>query len=258
MRIIDAHCHLAADPSYLQAFLEAMDENGIEKACVSGLGPLFAQAGNDEVKAAFEKHPDRVIGAFFVRPGVDGPDAIDRGRDDGFRMVKVTLPRSGYEDPAYFPLWERAATHGMPVLFHTGIVTTAGEHPGERISSWNMHPMRIEPITREFPALGVIIAHLGIHWNTDAAELARMRPNVYVDLTGEPGAWRARADAEGMETYLWWDGAFDRVVFGTDVHYAKTPTIIKEDIARLQRLGVSEEIRARIFSGNMLHLLGEE
>jgi predicted TIM-barrel fold metal-dependent hydrolase len=258
VRIIDAHCHLSADPAYLEAFLEAMGENGIEKACVSGLGPLFDQAGNDDVKRAFEKHPGRVIGAVFVRPGVDGPDAIDRGHDGGFRMVKITIPKSGYEDPAYFPLWERAQEHGMPVLFHTGVVTVANERPGEGISSWNMHPMRLEPITREFPEMGVIIAHLGIHWNTDAAELARMCPNVYVDLTGEPGAWRARADAEGMENYLWWDGAFDKVVFGTDVHYVNIPTIITEDIARLQSLGVGEETRRRIFSGNILHLLGEE
>ncbi len=257
MRIIDAHCHLSADPAYLDGLLPAMDDNGIEKCCMSGLGPLFGQAGNADVKQAFEKHPDRVIGAVFVRPGADGPDAVDRGHDDGFRMVKITIPKSGYDDPAYFPLWERAAAHRMPVLFHTGVVTTAGEHPAEGISSWNMHPMRIEPVTREFPELGVIIAHLGIHWNADAAELVRMRPNVYADLTGEPGAWRARADAEGVEKHLWWQGAFDKVVFGTDVRYVDIPTIIKEDIARLQKLGLGEETRKRIFSGNILQLLGE-
>ena len=125
-------------------------------------------------------------------------------------MLKITLPKCGYESMEYFPLWERAAKYQMPVLFHTGTVVCQ-EAPGEEISSWNMHPMRIEPITREFPHLKVIIAHLGVHWNMDAAELARLRPNVYVDLTGSPTGWRKRFDMEGPQKYLWWPNAFEKL-----------------------------------------------
>jgi predicted TIM-barrel fold metal-dependent hydrolase len=189
---------------------------------------------------------------------VDGPEKIERARDQGFRMVKVSIPRIGYDDPTGFPLWERAAAHGMPVLFHTGVITTAVDAPREDISSWNMHPMRIEPITRAFPHLKIIVAHLGIHWNDDAAELARMRPNVYVDITGEPGGWRARMDAVGVEKWLWWPGAFDKVCFGTDVHHTKIRLILEEDLARLDALGIGEETRRRIFCGNILHLLGDD
>jgi len=258
MKIIDAHAHLLAEPGYLDLLLAEAEACGIERTCLSGLGALFGCAGNREVKDAFTKHPDRIIGAAFVRPGVDGPEAVDRARDEGFRMLKVTIPRVPYDDESCFPLWERAARHGMPVLFHTGVVTTAREVPGERISSWHMHPMRIEPITRRFPELGVIAAHLGAHWNDDAAELARMRPNAYVDLTGEPGGWRRRADGVGMDAWLWWPGAFDKVVFGTDVHYSKMKLILQQDAARLDRLGIEAETRRRIFAGNILRLLGEE
>ena len=118
--------------------------------------------------------------------------------------------------------------------------------------------MRIEPITREFPDLGIIIAHLGIHWNTEAAELARMRPNVYVDLTGEPNGWRARADKVGMDKWLWWSGAFEKVIFGTDVHYSKVSQILEADFVRLDRFNISVEIRRRIFADNILKLLGME
>jgi len=235
-----------------------MDACGIERCCISGLGPLFGQLDDGAVKTAIEEHPDRFVGAVFIRPGVDGATKVDAAFDDGFRMVKVTLPRSGYGDPAYFPLWERAQARRMPVLFHTGTVTTAVEAPGERISSWDMHPMRVEPITREFPELGVIQAHLGIHWNDDAAELARMRPNVYVDLSGEPGGWRARADAAGMDQWLWWPNAFDKVVFGTDVHYGKMRRALQEDADRLDRLEIGDATRRRVFAGNILRLLGEE
>ena len=203
MRIIDAHVHLLDEPGYLDRLLAAMDDCGIEKCCLSGLGPMFNMAGNAGVKTAFDAHGDRIIGAVFVRPGVDGAESIDRAHDEGFRMIKVTLPRAGYDDPAYFPLWERGAVHEMPVLFHTGIVAPCAEGRGEGISSLNMEPMRVEPITREFPELGVIIAHLGVSANMDAGELARMRPNLYVDLTGEPDGWRMRADAAGMEKWPW-------------------------------------------------------
>jgi len=258
MRIIDAHVHLFTEADYVDRLVATMEHCGIEKCCVSGLGALFGQVGNDEVKKAFELHPERFIGAVFIRPGADGPEKIDAAFADGFRMVKVSIPLGPYDDASFFPLWERAQAHRMPVLFHTGVVTTATEAPGERISSWDMHPMRVEPITRAFPELGVILAHLGIHWNDDAAEVARMRPNVYVDLSGEPGGWRARGDARGMDTWLWWPDAFDKVIFGTDVHCSKIEQALEQDVGRLARLDICRETRKRIFSGNILSLLGME
>lgn len=238
MKIIDAHVHLFNETQYLEKLLNKMDECGIEKCCMSGLGELFDFADDDDVKRAFEAHPDRIIGAVFVRPGVDGYSKVKQAYEQGFRMVKVTLPRVPYDDSSCFELWAAACECRMPVLFHTGVVSCK-DTPGQFISSWYMHPMRIEPITREFPALGIIIAHLGVHWNSDAAELARVRPNVYVDLTGEPDGWRLRADAVGMDKWLWWPGAFEKVVFGTDVHYSKIETILREDTERLKRFDIS-------------------
>ncbi len=255
MRIIDAHNHLYAEPGYLDLLLRTMDSLGIEKCCLSGLGSLFGFADNAAVEAAFRAHPDRIVGAYFVRPGLDDGSSVYEARERGFRILKVTLPRIPYDDPAGFPLWAAAMECGMPVLFHTGIVTVR-DAPGEGISSWNMHPMRIEPITREFPELPVIIAHLGIHWNRDAAELARMRRNVYVDLTGEPGGWRVYMDRIGLDHWLWWPGAFRKIVFGTDVHARKMGVILEQDRQRLARFGVDAETQAGIFGETILRLLG--
>ncbi len=257
VRIIDSHVHLLDEEGYLERLLHTMDECGIEKCCMSGLGQLFGHADNDKVKLAFRAHPDRITGAVYIRPGVDGPEQIDRAYDEGFRMVKVHLPKVPYDDISCFDLWAKVNEYRMPVLFHTGVVVCR-ECPGEHISSWYMHPMRLEPITREFPDLNIMVAHLGVHWNGDAAELARMRPNVYVDLTGEPDGWRMRADDVGMNKWLWWPGAFEKVIFGTDVHYSKIREILDTDIARLDRLGIPAETRRKIFAGNILRLLGIE
>lgn len=257
MEIIDAHAHLLGESGYLDNLLRTMDECGIATCCMSGLGELFGHADNARVRLAFLAHPDRIVGAVFVRPGIDEPERIDRAYEEGFRMVKVHLPRVPYNDVSCFDLWAKANERRMPVLFHTGVVSCK-ESPAEHISSWYMHPMRLEPITRTFPELGIIVAHLGIHWNADAAELARMRPNVYVDLTGEPDGWRMRADAVGMESWLWWPGSFEKVVFGTDVHYSKIRRILDEDVNRIDRLNIPVQTRWKIFAGNILKLLGME
>ncbi len=255
MRFIDAHAHVFDVHGYTDKLLETMDKCCIDKCVISGIGPIFGCITNDGVKRIIDAHPDRFIGAYFIRPGIDDASAVIIAKECGFSMLKVTLPRTPYGDPAYFPIWRKAEELGMPVLFHSGVVTTRGEWRGEGISSWHMHPMCIEPITRECPDLGVIIAHLGVHWNADAAELARMRKNVYVDLTGEIGGWRARFDKEGADKYLWWPGAFKKVVFGTDVAVEKIPAIIAEDITRLDKLGVDQETREGIFSKHILSLL---
>jgi len=178
--------------------------------------------------------------------------------DRGFKMIKVTLPLQPYNKKRYYAYWEQAQKLEMPVLFHTGIVTTLERDPNHTINSWYMHPMRVEPIANSFPDLNIIIAHLGVHWNKDAAELVRMKPNVYVDLTGEPRGWRLYADQIGMDHYLWWEGAFKKVIFGTDVFYGKIRRILKRDKERYDTLGLNRKTKDLIFSGNILNMLNLE
>lgn len=258
MRIIDAHAHLPDIEGYLESLIKIMDECGIEKACISGLGKLFCCVEDDGIKDAVDKYPDRLIGSVFIRPGVDGPQKIEDYFNHGFKMVKVSVPTKPYDDISFFPLWKKADELKMPILFHTGIVTLPKMLPEERISSWHMHPMRLEPISNAFPDLNIIIAHLGIHWNDDAAELIRMKSNVYADLTGEPDGWRVRADAIGIKRWLWWPGAFKKIVFGTDVFPSKISLILEQDLKRLDKYKVSKETRESIFSGNLLKMIGEK
>ena len=255
--IIDAHAHVFAIPHYVNMLVKTMDTCHISKACISGIGPIFQSITNQQVLDLLQTYPDRFIGAYFIRPGLSHPEEIQQAYSAGFRMIKVTLTVKPYDDEELFPLWEEAAHLHMPILFHTGILTTPLAAPTEHISSWKMHPMRLEPIANAFPQLNIIIAHLGVHWNEDAAELIRMRPNVYADLTGEPSGWRKRADHIGMEHYLWWDGAFKKILFGTDVIPTKIPEILQQDRARYQRLHLDEETLHLIFHRNlekMLHI----
>jgi hypothetical protein len=256
MLTIDLHAHYGPGRGYLDRLLRAMDAAGIERVCLSAFAPHFGwERGNADVADALRQHPDRVIGYAFIRPGWDGVDEIRRWHEEGMRAVKVTCPRENYDHRGYYPLWREAEECGLPVLFHTGIVTLPDATPGEDISSVRMRPIFLEPISRAFPDLVLICAHLGIHWNMEAAELLRMRPNIYADLTGEPGGYRERL-LPRLREYLWWPGAFERLVFGTDVDPDKIEHNMEQDRRVLRELGVPAQTQARYFHGNAAAILG--
>jgi len=56
--IIDAHAHYLDEPDYLEKLMGEYQRLGIDKVCLSGLGPLFHHKGNDDVQLAFDKYPD--------------------------------------------------------------------------------------------------------------------------------------------------------------------------------------------------------
>ena len=82
-----------------------------------------------------------------------------------------------------------------------------------------------------------------------------MKPNIYVDLSGEPDGWRMRVDKEGLDKFLWWSNAFKKVVFGTDVTSDKIEKILTEDKRRYMDLNLDQETKDFIFSGNIKKLL---
>jgi hypothetical protein len=59
--IIDAHNHYWGGKDFLKRLLDSMDEAGVEKVCLSGLG-IDDMPGDEAVEKAFKEHPDRIIG----------------------------------------------------------------------------------------------------------------------------------------------------------------------------------------------------
>ncbi|MBD3195298.1 MAG: amidohydrolase family protein [Candidatus Lokiarchaeota archaeon] len=257
MQIIDAHAHYLNLPNYLENLIEMMDQCHIDMCCLSGLGKIFNCKDNEDVKDAMKKYPNRIIGSYYIRLGQSKIEELEDAYSHGFRMLKTSIPFKPYDHPNFFPMWQKAADYQFPVLFHTGIVTMFQKPQDKYISSWFMHPMRLEPIANKFNKLNLIIAHLGVHWNKDAAELIRMRPNVYADITGEPDGWRIRADKIGLDKWLWWDKAYEKLVFGTDVHYTKIPIILKQDKERINQLQFTNSEKSLFYSKNILKLLGD-
>jgi predicted TIM-barrel fold metal-dependent hydrolase len=251
--LIDAHAHLEAEPGYLEGLLRACDRLGIERVCISGLGPAFQMAGNDEVRQALAAHPDRLIGFRYLRLGQHRPQDVDLAVDEGFRGLKFTIPLWPYDDERFFPVYERAQALGLPCLFHAGIVTTRQYVRG--VSSARMQPVHLDTIAHEFPRLNLICAHLGMPWYEEAAAIARILPNVYVDLSGSPAGWRVQKDAEFFRRLFYWPEAWRKVLWGSDVHYSDLEAALVRDRALTEELGLTQDQRDAYFGGTLLSLL---
>jgi uncharacterized protein len=264
--IIDIHHHLVNEKGYVENLLREMDRLGIEKCCLSALGPLFdgifvkgkhsgAIADNSMLAEVFKQHPDRLIGFGFLRPGKDNCSLIDQFIDWGFRGIKITIPLAAYNDKSYWPIYEKAQQHNLPILFHTGILTLPKPQPEENISSVRMLPILLEPVAQAFPKLKIIIAHLGITYTKEAATMARIFPNIYVDLSGKIDGWRSNTTIDEFKKLFYWDGAENKILYGSDVHYDEMEQTIEDHKRIINGIGFTRKQQRNLFYVNAKKLL---
>lgn len=120
-------------------------------------------------------HPDAIPSAtFYPEPEADAytADALASGA----RLFKVHVQVGAFSplDEHLEPVWRRIAEAGVPVVVHCG----SGPQPGEFTG-----PERIVRLLGRHPDLVLVIAHAGLPEYLEFAELARARPNVYLDTT---------------------------------------------------------------------------
>ncbi|MGI5834872.1 MAG: amidohydrolase family protein [Chloroflexota bacterium] len=264
--IIDAHHHLLNQRDYLPRMLEECTRLGIDRVCLSALSDftgLFSDGSglpgavtNEDVRHAFELYPDRIVGFAYFRLGRDDPRLVDELHAQGFKALKLHRPLSNYDDPSYYPVYERAQRLGMPILFHTGMVVRLADDHKHNVSSARMRPVFLDGIARSFPDLAIIAAHLGLPWYEEASELARFNPNVYLDLTGGKQGWRSHKPLSFYRNLFFWPGAYEKIVFGTDVHYSEMEWALADHKRIFDGLGLDTGIQSKIFGGTMAKLLG--
>ncbi|MFR9778400.1 amidohydrolase family protein [Micromonospora sp. MS34] len=262
--IIDLHHHLIAEDDYVDGLLRAMDATGVDQVCLSGLGvpsggwlPGLTPT-NDDVAAAMHRHPERIIGFGVIRLGDDPPERIAQLHDAGFRGIKTTRPRADYDDPRFDEHYALAERLGMPVLFHTGMILPSPADRRDDVSSARCRPVRLDRVARTFPELKMVMAHLGMPWHEEAAQMCRFHPNVYVDLSGSQQGWRNRKAPSFFADLFWWPGALDKIVFGSDVHWRELASARGDHERILDLLNITDETRAAIFGGTASRLIGLE
>jgi len=256
--IIDFHAHYPLQEDFPDRLVELLPEAGIDRICLCSAGEAFGHAPNDVIIKAAHKYPDHIIAFALVELGKDTPDRVDEYVRLGYRGFKITNPRNSYDSEEYFPIYERMERSGLPLLAHTGILMRIRVDPGRRVNSRWMRPICLDSVVRSFPGLHVVGAHLGVPWYEEASTMARIHPNYFVDLTGAWwGGWRLNKTPDFFRYHFFWDGAWDKVLFGTDILALKELLPSKQFHDRMvNQLNLPPDIVHKIYGGTAARLLG--
>lgn len=267
-KLIDVHQHFDGEPGVLQQML-------IKLQAADGIGFLLVtQKGFPEAAKFIREHPDRFIGFGDIK--LDAPNVlqqIDQFHEAGFRgLGEITSAEKNYDDPSYWPIYDRAAKYHMILLFHTGTVIRRNPDKPENVSFDRMRATRLDLIARHWPQTIVIGAHLGNPDYAEAAEVARWNPNLYFDLSGST-LIKMSGNHGFFRSIFWWSGvvsphtppggpdAFQKIVFGSDIFRGQLGEF---DAAQnryremLDACRVPRDVQAMIFSGTMWHILREQ
>jgi predicted TIM-barrel fold metal-dependent hydrolase len=170
---------------------------------VTGIQPI------EDVLPLVRQNPARFRPVANLNPHLHYPVAAELARQAslGAVAVKVHPVHGGFEacDRMLYPAYAWAEEHELPVIVHCGTSTFAGS-----VNSY-ADPILLDPVFRDFPGLVVVLAHGGRGWWYDqAAFLALMKPNVWLEVSGLPP--QRLADYYGSATRR----LADKMIFGTD------------------------------------------
>lgn len=248
LQIIDAHVHFPFR-SGLKAYVEACEEVGVEKCFMCALPE--SETGNTQVELAQKEYPNLIKGFAYIDLDRDKPDAVDEFFSKGFTGIKLIVPLKPYDSEGYLPIYERIERCGMPVLFHTGIVSRGTRVPEKGVTSSNMRPIYLETIARSFPNLTLIGAHLGHPWCEEAAVVSFHNPNVFFDICGGHTFFIALT--------IWERFGYDlkpsKLLFGTDTFSENFQRLIGFWQVLLPQLGLSDEDLKLVFYQNASRIL---
>jgi len=261
--IIDVHHHLLADSSgrdYADGLVDKMDTSQVQVTVISGLGLRSHNwvgdltPNNEDVAHAVRRHPDRLLGIGAIRLGDSTPDEVARLHDRGFVGLKTTRPRYAYDDHRFDEVYATAVERQLPILFHTGFIVGVEADSSDDVSSERCRPVHLDRVARTFPELTIIMAHLGMPWHEEAAQMCRFHPRVYTDLSGSLGGWRSRKPPEFFRDLFYWDGAWDKVLYGSDVHYQDMAAAIAD--YRRVLAGAPLHVVDSVLGGTAAHIFG--
>lgn len=255
--IIDTHIHYRPTDEWEKSFVEVFTA---QKA----MGCVMVRMEDIERGIQFAKnHPDLVIP--YAQIDIESPtvtDDIRKVKEMGYKGLGELFATEGwdYDDTKYDSIWILAEQFKMPVAPHTGI-HAYGNFAG-------MRPAFVASVAEQHCDLIIHAAHFGNPWYPEAAEAARLNPNLYFDISGsslikkedDPGFWGQ---------YLWWTPhlgkphvgtvagpAWENILFATD----EGPDAFEENIRRFNKMldanNVPEETRENMYGRTMARIHG--
>lgn len=184
---------------------------------------LRAEIPNALVADYVRKHPDKLIGFAGIDPTNPAEAIADiREAQDRLGLKGVTISPAGQDfhpaDTRAMQVFAEAASLKMPVLIHQGThFTVASKMEYAR-------PCLLDEVAREFPALKLIVAHMGYPWIDECVVLLGKHPNVFADISGllhRP--WQAFNTLLTAYQY----GVMDKLLFGSDFPFTSATAAIE-------------------------------
>lgn len=215
----------------------------------TGLPPVT----NDFVADVVRRYPQTFTGFASVDPhkGKEAVAELERAVEElGLVGLKLHPVAQDFrpDDPRYFPLFEKAADLGVPVLLHTGNTGLgAGTPGGMGMKLERARPIYLDTLAAEFPELTIVGAHPSWPWQDEMIMVALHKSNVYIDLSG----WSPKYFPESLKREI--AGRLqDKVLFGTDYPFITHSKWLEA----FDALGYPEGVRRKVLRDNAAKLLG--
>jgi predicted TIM-barrel fold metal-dependent hydrolase len=160
-------------PFDVARMLSRMDAAGVDMAMVCSLAQRIEP---EFIENLVSEHPDRLFGFGQVQPQADGAlEEIARmAQHPGIRGLKLHPSLHGYhfaDHGLLDPVFAACREHGLAILVNA-------------LDDAFVAPLAIEEISRGFPEVPVLIAHMGAVWNVPEACLVSARnPQIYLETS---------------------------------------------------------------------------
>jgi uncharacterized protein len=260
--IIDCHTHIN---NYHDETLDSlgtcvdnlqmeMRRNRIDVAMV--LTSYKVNPGRPSTRATIEGTRDRkymhvVAGISYTALTPDTLSELRMDLQEGLLRGLKLYP--GYEpffpnDPALEPVYALAEEFNVPVMVHSGDTFT----PTGKLKY--AHPLIIDEVAVDHPAVNFIICHLGNPWIRDCMEVVYKNKNVYTDISGLVlGNFSDRFESfmrRQLQEMLEYGVEPDKVIFGTDWPLASMESYLDF----IEELSIPERERRKIMWDNAARL----
>ena len=239
------------EESSIDAFMEELDEAGIDVAVVMGrkAGGPHGSVPYEELVELRDLFPGRFVcfGGLYGANVEEALEDIDRCVDLGFKGAALdngwSEPPMYDDDERLFPIYEKCAERGLIVSLTSSI------YLGSDVSY--CMPVHIHRVAQRFPELTIVVPHAGFPWAAVMCGVAFQRPNlylipdIYVNVPNLPGCDDYFRAANGFLNH--------RVLYASS--YPVRP--LGQSIRSFKSLPFdNDELRNRCLGGNAARLLG--
>lgn len=230
------------EPSAFAAFLR---ESGVEQAVIlAEEAPLVSGMVTSESIVDFAAgspalHAFVSLNPWLTQDMVGRLEALrQRGPVAGVKFLP-SYQSFWPNDKVLYPLYCRLEELQLPVTFHTGM----SRFRGTKLKY--AQPLLLDEVAVDFPGLPILLAHAGRGvWYEEAALLATLHPNVYLEISGLP--------PKNLPAYFpRLTELVDKLVFGSD--FPGVPSLSRNIEVIREMFGADA---SKVLWGNGARLLG--